>query len=114
MLDKFATLTLDGETLELPVQSGTLGPDVISVGKLAPKYFTFDPGFISTASCESKITFIDGAKGGFNVAIGIIPYLIAMLCAIALFRASGALDVRKIIFLIQFLMEMRLGASRAL
>lgn len=37
-------------------------------------------------------SFIDGAKGGFNVAIGIIPYLIAMLCAIALFRASGALD----------------------
>ena len=36
--------------------------------------------------------FIDGAKGGFNVAIGIIPYLIAILCAIALFRASGALD----------------------
>ena len=37
-------------------------------------------------------SFIDGAKGGFNVAIGIIPYLIAILCAIALFRASGALD----------------------
>jgi len=36
-------------------------------------------------------SFIDGAKGGFNVAIGIIPYLIAILCAIALFRASGAL-----------------------
>ena len=37
-------------------------------------------------------SFIDGAKGGFNVAISIIPYLIAILCAIALFRASGALD----------------------
>ena len=37
-------------------------------------------------------SFVDGAKGGFNVAIGIIPYLIAILCAIALFRASGALD----------------------
>ncbi|MEJ6589889.1 MAG: nucleoside recognition domain-containing protein [Crocinitomicaceae bacterium] len=37
-------------------------------------------------------SFIEGAKGGFNVAIGIIPYLIAMLCAIALFRASGALE----------------------
>ena len=37
-------------------------------------------------------SFIDGAKGGFNVAIGIIPYLIAILCAIALFRSSGALD----------------------
>ena len=36
-------------------------------------------------------SFVDGAKGGFNVAIGIIPYLIAILCAIALFRASGAL-----------------------
>ena len=37
-------------------------------------------------------SFIDGAKGGFKVAISIVPYLIAMLCAIALFRASGALD----------------------
>tara|TARA_B100001287_G_C22684142_1_gene532262 strand:- start:1210 stop:2409 length:1200 start_codon:yes stop_codon:yes gene_type:complete len=37
-------------------------------------------------------SFIDGAKGGFNIAISIIPYLIAILCAIALFRASGALD----------------------
>ena len=37
-------------------------------------------------------SFIEGAKGGFNVAISIIPYLIAILCAIALFRASGALD----------------------
>ncbi|MEJ6686432.1 MAG: nucleoside recognition domain-containing protein [Crocinitomicaceae bacterium] len=37
-------------------------------------------------------SFIEGAKGGFNVAIGVIPYLIAMLCAIALFRASGALE----------------------
>ena len=36
-------------------------------------------------------SFVDGAKGGFNVAIGVIPYLIAILCAIALFRASGAL-----------------------
>ena len=45
------------ETVELPVLSGTLGNDVVD------NMFTFDPGFVSTASCESKITFIDGEKG---------------------------------------------------
>ena len=44
--------------------SGTLGPEVIDVGPLVKEnYFTYDPGFVSTASCESKITFIDGDKG---------------------------------------------------
>ncbi|GAA5526119.1 citrate synthase [Microbulbifer aestuariivivens] len=44
--------------------SGTLGPDVVDVGSLTGKgLFTYDPGFVSTAACESKITFIDGAKG---------------------------------------------------
>lgn len=66
MSDRKATLKIDGlaDLIELPVYSGTLGPDVIDVGKLtAQGLFTFDPGFVSTASCESQITFIDGAKG---------------------------------------------------
>ena len=63
--DKKAVLTIDdGPTLELPVYKGTLGQDVIDVGQLTGNgYFTFDPGFVSTASCESSITFIDGGKG---------------------------------------------------
>jgi citrate synthase len=66
MSERKATLTLDGldEPLELPVMSGTIGPDVVDVGGLTAKgYFTYDPGFVSTASCESKITYIDGGKG---------------------------------------------------
>ncbi|MGG7567936.1 citrate synthase [Rhodovulum sp. DZ06] len=62
---KTATLTLGEQSMELPVYSGSLGPDVIDIGKLyaAMDVFTFDPGFTSTGSCESKITFIDGDKG---------------------------------------------------
>jgi citrate synthase len=54
----------DGE-LELPVYGGTLGPDVIDVSNLYSDTgrFTYDPGFTSTASCESKITYIDGEEG---------------------------------------------------
>jgi citrate synthase len=66
MADIKATLTVDGieENLELPVYKGTLGQDVIDVRSLTSKnLFTYDPGFVSTAACESKITFIDGAKG---------------------------------------------------
>ncbi len=46
----------------MPVKSGTIGPDVVDIGKLYAQTgaFTFDPGFTSTASCESKITYIDG------------------------------------------------------
>lgn len=53
------------DNVELPVLSGTLGPDVIDIRALnkSTGMFTFDPGFVSTASCESKITFIDGDKG---------------------------------------------------
>ena len=61
---KKAVLQLDGKEIELPIYSGTLGPDVIDVKDvLASGHFTFDPGFVSTAACESKITFIDGGKG---------------------------------------------------
>ncbi len=66
MTDKKAKLDIDGldESVELPVYSGTVGPDVIDIRALTSKgYFTYDPGFVSTASCESKITYIDGAKG---------------------------------------------------
>lgn len=61
---KSAQLTIDGKTIDLPVLSGTEGPDVIDVGKLTSEgYFTYDPGFVSTASCESEITYIDGGAG---------------------------------------------------
>ena len=61
---KKAVLQLDGKEIDLPIYSGTLGPDVIDVKDvLAAGHFTFDPGFVSTAACESKITFIDGGKG---------------------------------------------------
>jgi citrate synthase len=66
MSDKKATLTIDGldDSIELPIYSGTLGPDVVDVGGLTGKgMFTYDPGFVSTASCESQITYIDGGKG---------------------------------------------------
>ena len=66
MADRKATLTIDGvdESLELPVYEGTLGQDVVDVRSLTGKgLFTYDPGFVSTAATESKITFIDGAKG---------------------------------------------------
>ena len=66
MADKFARLTVDGfdGVIELPVFSGTEGPDVIDVRPLTGHgLFTYDPGFVSTAACESKITYIDGAKG---------------------------------------------------
>ena len=50
--------------IELPIYSGSLGPDVIDVGKLTSQgHFTYDPGFVSTASCESAITYIDGDEG---------------------------------------------------
>lgn len=66
MAEKLARLTIEGSdlSLELPVLSGTAGPDVIDVrGLTSNGYFTYDPGFVSTASCESKITYIDGEKG---------------------------------------------------
>ncbi|MCX8114236.1 MAG: citrate synthase [Burkholderiaceae bacterium] len=62
-----ATLTFsDGTpTMELPIYKGTLGPDVIDIRQLYSKTgkFTYDPGFLSTASCNSSITYIDGDKG---------------------------------------------------
>ena len=66
MTDKTVTLNIDGidEAVQLPMYSGTIGPDVIDVGKLTSKgLFTYDPGFVSTAACESQITYIDGNEG---------------------------------------------------
>ncbi len=65
MGDKMATLTIDGNELQLPVYNGSEGPSVMDISSLYKDsgYFTYDPGFLSTASCESSITFIDGEKG---------------------------------------------------
>jgi citrate synthase len=66
MSERKATLIIDGvdEAIELPIYSGTIGPDVIDVGGLTARgLFTYDPGFVSTAACESQITYIDGARG---------------------------------------------------
>jgi len=63
---KTATIHIEGEDapIELPIYAGSEGPDVIDVGKLTSQgYFTYDPGFVSTAACDSEITYIDGDKG---------------------------------------------------
>ena len=64
----------DGKTIELPIIAGTVGPKVLDISSLYRNsgMFTFDPGFTSTGSCQSKITYIDGDKGillhrGYNV-----------------------------------------------
>ena len=63
--ERTASLTVDGKTVEFPVMTGTHGQDVIDIRTLGGKtgLFTYDSGFLSTASCKSKITFIDGDKG---------------------------------------------------
>ncbi|UUV07721.1 citrate synthase [Ruegeria sp. YS9] len=63
--NKTATLTVHGKEYELPVHSPTAGPDVIDIRKLYGQagVFTYDPGFTSTASCDSTITYINGEKG---------------------------------------------------
>ncbi|MEO1116892.1 MAG: citrate synthase [Pseudomonadota bacterium] len=66
MSDKTYTLTApDGRSAELAAMSGTVGPDVVNIGSLYKQLgiFTYDPGFVSTGSCESEITFIDGNEG---------------------------------------------------
>ena len=65
-MEKQATLKLpDGQTLEFPVLAGSVGPDVVDIRALYGKLgvFTYDPGFMSTASCASTITYIDGDAG---------------------------------------------------
>src|SRR5689334_24312059 len=60
-----AKFGLGAKSVEMPVMKGTTGPDVVDIRKLYADtdVFTYDPGFTSTASCESKITFIDGDAG---------------------------------------------------
>src|ERR1700730_3807904 len=62
---KTATLTVGNKTYDFPILSGTVGPDVIDIAKLYGHsgMFTYDPGVNSTASCQSKITYIDGDAG---------------------------------------------------
>ena len=65
MTDKVAKLVIGDRTFEFPVLAGTVGPDVIDIRSLYAKtgLFTYDPGFTSTAACDSAITYIDGDKG---------------------------------------------------
>src|SRR5450631_2874536 len=62
---KTATLTVGNKTYDFPILSGSVGPDVIDIAKLYAQsgMFTYDPGFTSTGSCQSKITYIDGDAG---------------------------------------------------
>ncbi len=62
---KTATLTVGNKTYDFPILSGTVGPEVIDIAKLYGQsgMFTYDPGFTSTASCQSRITYIDGDAG---------------------------------------------------
>ncbi len=62
---KTATLTFENKQVELPIHSPTAGPDVLDIRKLYAQggVFTYDPGYTSTASCDSAITFIDGDEG---------------------------------------------------
>ena len=65
MTQTTATIKVGDKTVEMPVKAGTIGPAVVDIGKLYAQtgMFTFDPGFTSTASTESQITYIDGDAG---------------------------------------------------
>ncbi len=65
MAEETAKLSIGGETFEFPIMEGTTGPDVIDIRSLYAKtgMFTYDPGFTSTAACDSSITYIDGDEG---------------------------------------------------
>src|SRR5215468_7642207 len=62
---KTASLNIGNESWSFPIYEGTVGPEVIDISKLynVSGRFTYDPGFTSTGSCESKITYIDGDEG---------------------------------------------------
>ena len=65
MSETTGTFSLGEKTVEMPIKDGSIGPSVVDIGKLYGQtgMFTYDPGFTSTASCESKITYIDGDEG---------------------------------------------------
>lgn len=74
MDEEFAELNVRGKSIKLPIRNASIGDDVIDISKLYKEsgMFTYDPGFMSTASCESKITYIDGDNGilrhrGYNI-----------------------------------------------
>ena len=60
-----AKLSIGAEAYDFPIRKGTIGPDVVDISKLYAQSgrFTYDPGFTSTAACDSAITYIDGDKG---------------------------------------------------
>ena len=64
-IKKTAKITIDNDTYILPIFESSVGENVVDISKLhsISNYFTYDPGFTSTASCESKITYIDGENG---------------------------------------------------
>jgi citrate synthase len=63
--DAYTLTSPDGKSMELPIRKGSTGPDVIEISRLFAEHgvFTYDPGFVSTGSCDSEITFIDGKEG---------------------------------------------------
>ncbi len=65
MSDSTGSFSIGDTTVKMPVKTGTIGPSVVDIGKLyaGTGMFTYDPGFTSTASCESQITYIDGDEG---------------------------------------------------
>ncbi len=65
MSDPTGSFSIGDTTVKMPVKTGTIGPSVVDIGKLyaGTGMFTYDPGFTSTASCESQITYIDGDEG---------------------------------------------------
>ena len=65
MADETVSMNIDGKQVDCPVRHGAVGPSVIDIRKLYGQtgMFTFDPGFTSTASCDSEITYIDGDEG---------------------------------------------------
>jgi citrate synthase len=65
LADKQAKLTVGEKAFDLPILEGTTGPDVVDIRKLYGQtgMFTYDPGYTSTASCESALTYIDGEEG---------------------------------------------------
>jgi citrate synthase len=65
MTETKGSITVAGKAVDLSIKKGTMGPDVLDIRSLYAEtgMFTYDPGFTSTASCESKITFIDGDEG---------------------------------------------------
>src|SRR6202795_3205495 len=65
MSETTVSFSIVNSTVQMPVKTGTLGPSVVDISKLYAQtgMFTYDPGFTSTASCDSKITYIDGDEG---------------------------------------------------